>query len=119
MLVAKRDSVLRIDLNNFNSVETLPLPKVKSVIAIDYDMKNHCIYWSDVNKDHIMRLHLDGKSDPEHLVSTNLKSVEGLAYDWISRNLYFSDGAESRIELILKKPDVEKPRGLVVHPQKG
>lgn len=159
MLVAKRDSVMRIDLNNFNSVEILPLPRVRSVIAIDYDMRNNCLYWSDVNRDHIMRLHLDGMSEPEHLVSSGLKSVEGLAYDWIAHNLYFSDGkslvhymflslkfamfflstchlrigAEAKIEVIrtdshtlgrmrktvVKRPEVEKPRGLVVHPVKG
>lgn len=127
------DSVMRIDINNFKSIETLPLPRVKSVIAIDFELKNHCLYWSDVSRDHIMRLHLDGKSSPEHLVSSGLKSVEGIAFDWISHNLYFSDGVEGKIEVIrttshtygrmrkviVKQPNLEKPRGLVVHPVKG
>ena len=54
LLVAKRDSVRRINLNDFSRVETLPLGKVRSVIAIDFNLKNNCIFWSDVNTDHIM-----------------------------------------------------------------
>ena len=56
MLVAKRDSVLRINLNDFSRVETLPLGKVRSVIAMDFHVKNNCIFWSDVTTDHIMVL---------------------------------------------------------------
>lgn len=133
MLVAKRDSVLRIDLNDFDHVETLPLLNVRAVIAIDYDMRNSSIYWADVNRDNIMRLRLDGNSTGEILVSSDLKSVEGLAFDWISNNLYFCDGANARIEvirtdssimgrmrkLILQQPTLDKPRGIAVHPEKG
>ncbi|ODM93787.1 Sortilin-related receptor [Orchesella cincta] len=136
LLVAKRDSVIRIDLNNYERVETLPLARVKAAIAVDFNMKNNCIFWSDVQHKTIMKLHLDGKSTPEVLVSSDITSVEGLAFDWMSNNLYFTDGGGSKIEVIrtdsvaashhrrmrkrlLTKPDVEKPRGIAVHPEKG
>jgi len=54
MLIAKRDSIRRIDLNDFNVHETLPLGPVRSVIAVDYDMQTNCLYWSDVHEDKIM-----------------------------------------------------------------
>ncbi|CAL8091762.1 unnamed protein product [Orchesella dallaii] len=136
LLVAKRDSVLRIDLNHFERVETLPLPRVQAAIAVDFNLKNNCIFWSDVHHKAIMRLHLDGKSSAEVLVSSDIVSVEGLAFDWMANNLYFTDGGGSKIEVIrtdsesasfhrrlrkrlLTKPDVEKPRGIAVHPEKG
>lgn len=130
MLVAKRDSVLRIDLNHLERVETLPLTRVKAVIAVDFNLRNNCIYWSDVQQKTIMMLHLDGNSTAETLVSYDLTSVEGLAFDWMANNLYFSDGGGSKIEVVrvdnrkmrkrlLTKPQVEKPRGLAVHPEKG
>lgn len=133
IIVARRDSIMRININDLNSVEVLPLPRVKSVIAVEYDLKNHTLFWSDVNRDRIMRLRLDAPNQPELLISTGIKSVEGLAFDWITRNLYFSDGAEGKIEVI--HPDsttfgrqrkvvvnhkvVDKPRGLAVHPVNG
>jgi len=54
LLVSKRDSVLRINLNDFSRVETLPLGKVRAVIAMDFNIKNNSIFWSDVTTDHIM-----------------------------------------------------------------
>lgn len=54
IIVAKRDSVLRIDLNDFSHVEVLPLGNVRAVVSVDFDVKRNCIFWSDVNKDHIM-----------------------------------------------------------------
>lgn len=135
LLVAKRDSVLRIDLNHYERVETLPLARVQAIIAVDFNLKNNCIFWSDVQHKTIMKLHLDGKSIPEVLVSAGLTSVEGLAFDWMSQLLYFTDGGGSKIEVVhvaphpeharrmrkrlLKSPDVEKPRGIAVHPSKG
>jgi hypothetical protein len=89
MLVARRDSVLRIDLNDFSRVETLPLPPVRSVIAVEFDVAENVLFWSDVHKDTISSLKLDGKSEPTLLVHSDIKSVEGLAFDWIARNLYF------------------------------
>jgi len=46
--------VLRINLNDFTQVETLPLGNVRAAVAIDFDLKNNSIFWSDVNRDHIM-----------------------------------------------------------------
>lgn len=57
-IVAKRDSVLRIDLNDFNLVETLPVLNIGSAVAIDFDKTTETLYWSDVNKDHIKVLEI-------------------------------------------------------------
>lgn len=130
ILVAKRDSILRIDMNRFERVETLPLAKVKAVIAVEYVIRNNCLIWSDVHHKTIMKLHLDGISSPEAVVNSDINSVEGLSYDWMANNLYFTDGSGAKIEVVrldkkrmrkrlLTKPVVEKPRGIAVHPEKG
>ena len=74
-----------------------------------------------------------GNSTPQVLVEKNINSIEGLALDWMSRNLYFVDGENKKIEMIrtdnytyhymrksvLSAPNLIKPRGLAVHPERG
>lgn len=114
-------------------MEELPVHNLKNVIAIDFDMKNNCVYWADIVSDTIGRQCFSNGSTSEILVSSDLASIEGMAYDWISHHLYFVDGLRARIELIrtdinysgrmrrtILGPDVlKKPRGIVVHPTAG
>uniref|UniRef100_A0A646QCG5 Sortilin-related receptor n=1 Tax=Hemiscolopendra marginata TaxID=943146 RepID=A0A646QCG5_9MYRI len=133
ILFSQRQTISRISLSDEITIEKLPIPHLKNVIAIEYDFRNNCVYWADIDDDMIMRLCLDGKSMPETLVETNLKSIEGLALDWISSNLYFVDGELSKIEVIrtdiehmgrmrrtiLNSPTIDKPRGIALHPHQG
>lgn len=50
LLVAQRDRITRIDLKD-NSSEVLPITNLKNVIAIEFDMKNNCVYWADIARD--------------------------------------------------------------------
>ncbi|KAK9731833.1 Fibronectin type III domain [Popillia japonica] len=133
ILVAQRDKIIRLDPST-KEIKTLPIADFKNVIAIDFDMKNNCVYWADIIKDHIGRQCFNGFTNNEILVNSNLSSVEGMAYDWISQNLYFVDGKTAKIELIrtdishsrhylrrtiLQPPVLKKPRGIAVHPAAG
>lgn len=133
LLAAQRDRIVRIDLEN-NKMDPLPILDLKNVIAIDFDMRNSCVYWADVVTDTIGRQCLKSGSDKsEIIVSTNLKSVEGMALDWVSNLLYFVDGSRATIEVIrtdidhqgrmrrtiLSAPTLKKPRGIAVHPKAG
>lgn len=133
LLVAQRDHISRIDLKD-QKLETLPVHGLKNVIAIEFDLKNDCLYWADIVNDTIGRQCLrDGQSYPEILVETGLSSIEGMALDWVSNLLYFVDGVKMSIEVIrtdisiagrmrrtiLGSDKLKKPRGIAVHPMNG
>ncbi|KAK8747660.1 hypothetical protein OTU49_016520, partial [Cherax quadricarinatus] len=134
LLVSARQEILRYNLvNPEDGLEPLPIPNLKMVIALDFDMATNCIYWSDVELKKINRLCFDGEHNVETLVDTNLRSVEGLAFDWISKNLYFVDGERKTLEVIrtdisyfgrmrrtlLNSSALDNPRGIALHPVRG
>ncbi|XP_017764096.1 PREDICTED: sortilin-related receptor-like [Eufriesea mexicana] len=133
LLVAQRDHISRIDLVE-PKLEVLPIHDLKNVITIEFDMRNNCLYWADIVNDVIGRqCFKDGKSFPEILLETDLSSVEGMAFDWVSNLLYFADGVKMRIQVIrtdvssmgrmrrtiLGPNNLQKPRGIAVHPMNG
>ncbi|XP_046815781.1 sortilin-related receptor-like isoform X1 [Vespa crabro] len=133
LLVAQREHISRINLVE-EKLETLPVHGLKNVIAIEFDLKKNCLYWADIVNDTIGRQCLnDGLSSPEILVETDLNSIEGMAFDWVSNVLYFVDGVKMRIQIIktdisttgrmrrtiLGPNNLQKPRGIAVHPMMG
>lgn len=52
ILVAQKDRILRLSLNN-KSYEVLPVRKLENVIAVEFDMKNNCVFWADIVTDTI------------------------------------------------------------------
>ncbi|KAF6211596.1 hypothetical protein GE061_012109 [Apolygus lucorum] len=133
LLLAQKDSVLRFDMLDPKPI-TLPINGLRNVIAIDYDMKNNCVYFADIITDVIGRQCFSGKQDIEYMVESHIRSVEGIALDWISNLLYFVDGTKASIEVIRtdinhsgrmrttildSKDGIRKPRGITIHPVRG
>lgn len=132
LVIAQRDKISRINLNN-KTKEVFPVTGLKNVIAIEFDIKHNCVFWADIMTDVIGRQCLNGDQPPELLVDTGLSSVEGMSYDWVSEMLYFVDGMRLKIEAvktsspshgrmrrtIIEAPNLNKPRGVVVHPLQG
>ncbi|XP_050528252.1 sortilin-related receptor-like isoform X2 [Daktulosphaira vitifoliae] len=133
LLVAQKERIIRLDYGE-KPFEVLPVRKLENVIAVEFDVKNNCVFWADIVTDTIGRQCLsDGKEGPEILVDSGLSSVEGMAYDWVSKHLYFVDGASSKIEVIRTNTKIpghmrrtvvgptylKKPRGIAVHPRAG
>lgn len=133
LIVAQRDKIARIDLNSLQ-MEILPIKGPRNVIAIEFDLKNNCVYWADIETDVIGRQCLNnGNHTPEIIVKTDLASIEGMSFDWISNVLFFVDGMRAKIEVVrtdisnegrmrrtILGPEVlTKPRGIVVHPTSG
>lgn len=132
ILVAQRHKISRVDLIT-NKRDTLPVQNLKNVIAIDFDLKNNCLFFADIMSDVIGRQCLDGNKTLEVLIDRDLASVEGMSYDWVSEMLFFVDGTRSLIEAVVTKPGnmyksrvtiidnkhLLKPRGIVVHPTEG
>lgn len=99
LVVAQRDKISRINLAD-GVKEIFPVTGLKNVIAIDFDLKNNCVFWADIMTDTIGRQCLNGNQSAEVLVESGLASVEGMSYDWISETLYFVDGMRLKIESV-------------------
>jgi len=95
--------------------------------AIDFDLSENRIYWTDVKLKTITRVFING-SDIEKIVDLGLESPEGIAFDWIAHNLYWSDTITRRIEMIrieggsrkiLLWQNLLEPKNVAVDPERG
>jgi hypothetical protein len=74
ILVARRHNISRLNIDlipemvmnhtqdnityELNSAwETLPIEGLRNVIGIEFDHRNNCVYWGDINTDHVMVSH--------------------------------------------------------------
>lgn len=134
LIVAQREKISRIEIPS-GKKQVLPISGLKNVIAIEFDIKHNCVFWADILTDEIGRQCFNGNQSAEILLETELASVEGMSYDWVSELLFFVDGTRLKIEAlktsfelngktsmrktIIGKPNLSKPRGIVVHPLEG
>ena len=56
----------------------------ENVIALDFDIANNLIYFTDVKQHRIFRINING-SNLETVVRHDVPSVEGIAVDWIAQ----------------------------------
>ncbi|XP_048483491.1 sortilin-related receptor isoform X4 [Plutella xylostella] len=131
IMVALRDKIARIDISDNTTI--YPVVGQKNIVAIEFDIKNNCIYWADIDTDKISRQCFNDATAQEVVVDTDLASIEGMALDWISNVLFFVDGMRRKIEAvrtdlsnegrmratILDSKVLSKPRGIAVHPKAG
>lgn len=133
LIFAQRGRIARINLLD-NKLDVFPIKGLKNVIAIEFDVRNNCLYWADIVSDVIGRQCLsNGSYVPDIIVKTDIASIEGMSLDWISNVLFFVDGMRSKIEAVrtdlssegrmrrtILGPNVlTKPRGIAVHPTAG
>lgn len=52
MLVAQKERILRLSLSE-KPFEVLPVRKLENVIAVEFDVKNNCVFWADIVSDTI------------------------------------------------------------------
>lgn len=97
------------------------------ISALDFNIVDNRIYWTDVKLKTITRAFING-SDIERVVDLGLETPEGLAIDWIAHNLYWSDTGTRRIEMVrlegcsrkvLIWNNIIEPRCLALDPSKG
>lgn len=140
MLLARRKSVVRLDLADIevDSVQTansrlfnLPLIGVENVVALEFDMENNCLFWSDIASNSV-RMQCLNSTGAVTLLKDNHTTVESLAYDWTAGNLYMVDSKSRRIQIVrphsptilwrttvVDNSTLFKPRAIAVHPQQG
>ncbi|XP_046384172.1 sortilin-related receptor-like isoform X2 [Ischnura elegans] len=133
ILAAQGEKIVRIGLED-RKLQVLPVENLKNVVAVEFDLRNNCVYWADMDDDVIGRQCIsDGKELPETLVEKDLEAVTGMALDWVSNLLFFVDGRRATIEVIrtdtntlgrlrrtiLNSTVLSNPRGIAVHPMEG
>lgn len=92
VILANRYYIRQLDLNGRS---TILAHNLSNAVALDYDWKEECLYWSDVTQhgSSIRRLcdYKNSSAAVETLHSPTLQNPDGLAVDWVGRNLYWCD----------------------------
>ncbi|XP_053574891.1 low-density lipoprotein receptor-related protein 6 [Bombina bombina] len=127
LLFSRRADIRRISLETNNNNVAIPLTGVKEASALDFDVTDNRIYWTDISLKTISRAFMNG-SALEHVVQFGLDYPEGMAVDWLGKNLYWADTGTNRIEVskldgqhrqVLVWKDLDSPRALALDPAEG
>ncbi|XP_045116095.1 low-density lipoprotein receptor-related protein 4-like isoform X2 [Portunus trituberculatus] len=115
--------LISLDRRNYSSI----VEGLQNAISIDFHYEHRIIYWSDVTLDVIMRVFMNGTGEMA-IVRGGLRMPSGVGVDWVNDHVYWLDGITMRIEVAnldgsCRRPliwsNLEKPRGLLVHPHKN
>lgn len=102
-----------------------PLKIIENIsrpLAVDYDLVEDKIYWTDVTLKLVARAFPNGSS-VEIIAHINVDTPDGLAVDFVGRNLYWTDAGTSKIEVAsldgsvrmgLITSSIDKPRAIVL-----
>ncbi|XP_041839596.1 low-density lipoprotein receptor [Melanotaenia boesemani] len=104
------------------------IPQLKNAVALDMDMSNEMIFWSDLSLKKIFSSKIDLAGDSTHhsvIIDSGIEAPEGLAVDWIHGNIYWTDSVLRTISVAttdgskrktLITEGLEKPRAITVDP---
>ena len=104
------------------------ISSLRNAVALDIDLSEGHIYWTDIVYDNIQRAMLNGPNNRtvETIIQVDVESPEGIAIDWVGRKLYWTDLLPGKIEVaeldgrnraVLISENVTRPRAIVVHPK--
>ena len=107
---------------------TLPIEfSMYRPVALDLDITDNRIYWTDVFKDTISRVYINGSS-PEVIISVDVFTPDGLAVDPLGGNIYWTDTGTNKIEVsrmdgsmrkTLIDQHLDQPRDIILDLNKG
>lgn len=128
LLIMQREDIRRITLDIYKGGTTIPLAGVQEANALDFDLSEEKIYWSDAGdyKD-IKSAHMNG-TGLKTVVRHGLEMPVSISVDWIAKNIYWSDSSAHRIEVsrlnghyrkVLLWENIESPQALAVNPHNG
>ncbi|KAF6200224.1 hypothetical protein GE061_006527 [Apolygus lucorum] len=126
LLFTRKDNIGRISIENAHNDAIIPASGVKDASALDFDIRESRIYWTDVKAKALTRAYVNG-SNVEKIIEYGLDSPEGLAVDWVSHNIYWTDTGTKRIEVArvdgkYRRPvlwrGLHEPRSIAVDPNR-
>ncbi|GFR86359.1 low-density lipoprotein receptor-related protein 6 [Elysia marginata] len=127
LLFSSRSDIHRLSLETSYNNQPIPIQGVQKAMAIDFDISDNRIYWTDGELQQISRAFMNGSS-LQHMIQFGLDSPEGLAVDWVAHNIYWADTGKNRIEVsrldgssrkALVWRELTSPRALALDPPKG
>ncbi|ESP00656.1 hypothetical protein LOTGIDRAFT_112161, partial [Lottia gigantea] len=131
LLLANRKDLRRIDIADQRKFDYSLLVKDASVecaIAVDYDIRNNKVYWTDVSMEKILSADIDDNTTVTTVADTFVNTPDGIAVDWIHKHLYWTDTGYNKIEVstldgkmrrVLIDSDLDEPRAIVLDPSNG
>jgi len=96
-------------------------------VALDVDITDNRIYWTDVTLNTISRAFINGSS-PEVIISLDVFTPDGLAVDPLGGNMYWTDTGTNKIEVsrmngsmrkTLIDQDLDEPRDIILDLNNG
>ncbi|GFR81710.1 low-density lipoprotein receptor-related protein 4 [Elysia marginata] len=129
---------ISLDVEYYMDV-VVPVGEVRNAIAIDVDVLEGKMYWTDTVLDQISRAGLDG-SNVEIILEHGIHTADGLAVDSVGRKIYWTDDGHNRIQnvfvlllsfdtkvsnldgsmrAVLIYKYMDKPRAIALHYDKG
>uniref|UniRef100_H3BGS9 Prolow-density lipoprotein receptor-related protein 1 n=1 Tax=Latimeria chalumnae TaxID=7897 RepID=H3BGS9_LATCH len=128
LLYSVHEGIRGIPLDpNDKSDALVPVSGTSLAVGIDFHAENDTIYWVDMGLSTISRAKRD-QTWREDVVTNGIGRVEGIAVDWIAGNIYWTDQGFDVIEVarlngsfryVVISLDLDKPRAITVHPEKG
>ena len=125
----QRDDIRRITLDIYKKDIKIPLAKVREGYALDFDLSEERIYWSDVATSYkdIKSAHVNGTGQ-RTIIRHGLEMPVSISVDWIAKNIYWSDETAHRIEVarldgrhrkVLLWENIVGPQAIAVNPHNG
>jgi low density lipoprotein receptor-related protein 5/6 len=127
LLFTRKEDIRRISLEANHKNVIIPIAGVKEASALDFDVNDNRIYWTDIGVKSISRAFMNG-SNLEVVVEFGLEYPEGMAVDWVAHNIYWADMGSHRVEVarldgssrrVLIWKDLKNPRSIALDPGEG
>nr|AAC63362.1 head-activator binding protein precursor [Hydra viridissima] len=129
LFYSTRRNIYRYDFVTKEVIE-FDLNDMKNVVSLEVDYNSNVLFYADIMLDKIVVMNMNtGNISVLLQMNNSVVHIEALSYDWMNGNLYYCDAGLAEIgtislqkkyrKVLVKNDTLDKPRALVLHPQKG